>query len=140
MQPSVSPLYLLVQPFVPHLPMVSGFHGAVSALAVPGWWGGGVLPYPLLSLGRQGGRKESCDRAMTARHGDMGGHEGLSQRQGQTSLLLLDPFQDAAHLFLSLTLCSQHEPSHCMSLEETSGRLRSSPPPACIFPCACALL
>ena len=32
-----------------------GFHDAVSALVIPGWQGVGVLPYPHLSLGRQGG-------------------------------------------------------------------------------------
>lgn len=39
-----------------------------------------------------------------------------------------------------LPLSSQHEPSHYISLEETSGRLHSSPPPECIFPCAYRLL
>lgn len=55
-QPSVSPLYVQVQLFMPHLPLVPqpGFHEAVSSLVIPGWWGMTVLPYPHLSLGRQG--------------------------------------------------------------------------------------
>lgn len=42
----VSPLYVQVQLFMPHLPMISkpGFLDAVSALVIPDWWRMGVLP------------------------------------------------------------------------------------------------
>lgn len=129
---------------MPHLPLVPkpGFHEAVSSLVIPGWWGMTVLPYPHLSLGRQGagGRRAVTGpwtESVAWGHGTTWGPVPKRRRDVHPSpapVLGWGPFVPL------LTLCLQHEPSHCTSLEETSGRLRSSPPPECIFPCACRLL